>query len=51
MMPHHKPHNSTLIRRFRESLNWADNDSDYGIDVNAAGALGLAGGLLTRSSM
>lgn len=28
--------NRTIIRRFRESLNWADNDDVYGVDVNAA---------------
>lgn len=26
------------IRRFRETLNWADNDQEHGLDVDAAGA-------------
>lgn len=26
----------TIIRNFRESLNWNDNDDEYGLDMNAA---------------
>lgn len=26
----------TIIRKFRESLNWNDNDDEYGLDMNAA---------------